>query len=93
MVAGERFDPSVLPPRPALIPDEMRVLVADHGGADWQTRVPPEGVGMLMAAIIRWLSHPRMGCVVRVETREQPVGWTLHVDVPGPPARDDVSLA
>lgn len=84
------FDPSMLPPQPKLIPDELRALTVDNTGSDWSARVPPQGVGMFLAAVAQWLSHPRMGVKVRVDT--DPAGWTLRVDLPVPETREDVTV-
>lgn len=84
------FHPDMLPPRPQLIPDGLAHLVADNTGADWQTKVPPQAVGMFIAAVVRWLSEPRMGTKVTVDTK--PTGWTIQVDLPTPDIRDDIVL-
>lgn len=81
------FDPSMLPPRPQLIPQGLEHLVADNT-SEWQTRVPPHAVGMFIAAVVRWLSQPRMGTKVVCDTR--PDGWTITVDLPQPELREDV---
>lgn len=87
---ADDFDPSMLPPQPQIIPDELRALTVDNTGADWSTRVPPQAVGFFIAAVTRWLSHPRFGVRVRVDT--DPAGWTLRVDLPTPETREDVIL-
>jgi len=84
------FDPSMLPPRPQLIPDGLQHLVADNTGSDWQTRVPPQAVGFFIAAVVRWLSEPRMGTKVTVDT--EPTGWTIKVELPQPELREDITL-
>lgn len=84
------FDPSMLPPRPQLIPPELLHLVADNTNSDWQTRVPPQAVGMFIAAVVRWLSQPRMGTKVTVDTRID--GWTIQVDLPKPELREDIVI-
>lgn len=84
------FDPSMLPPRPQIIPEDLRHLVADNTKSDWQGRVPPQAVGMFIAAVVRWLSEPRMGCKVTVDT--EPTGWTIKVGLPTPEIRDDVVI-
>lgn len=84
------FDPSMLPPRPQIIPEGLEHLVADNTQAQWQTRVPPQAVGMFIAAVVRWLSEPRMGTKVICDTR--PDGWTITVDLPKPELRDDIIL-
>lgn len=82
------FDPSMLPPRPTLIPDELRQFTADNTMGDWSTRVPPAAVGMFVAAVVQWLSHPRFGVRVHVDARDD--GWTLDIALPRPETRDDV---
>lgn len=84
------FDPAMLPPRPQIIPDELRSFTADSRLGDWSTRVPPEGVGIMVAAVVQWLSHPRFGVRVHVETRDD--GWTLDIRLPRPEIREDVLL-
>ena len=84
------FDPSMLPPRPQIVPDELRAFTADNTMGDWSTKVPPAAVGMFVAAVAQWLAHPRMGVRVHVETRDD--GWTLDIDLPRPETRDDVTL-
>lgn len=83
------FDPSILPPRPQLIPAGLEHLVADNT-QQWQTRVPPQAVGMFIAAVVRWLSEPRMGVHVTCDT--DPNGWTIRVDLPKPEIREDITL-
>ena len=85
-----QFDPSMLPPQPDIIPDELRALSADNTAAGWQQRVPPQAVGMFVAAVVRWLSDPRFGVRVDVETRED--GWTLNIGLPQQETREDVVL-
>ena len=84
------FDPSMLPPRPQIIPDELRRFTADNTLGDWSTRVPPAAVGYFVAAVVQWLSAPRFGVAVTVDARED--GWTLDIRLPRPETRDDVIL-
>lgn len=87
------FDPTMLPPQPdiaEMIPPELQRLTVDNTSADWATRVPPQAVGMFIAAVTRWLSDPRFGTKVTVDT--EPDGWTIHVELPKPVLRDDVTL-
>lgn len=84
-----QFDPSMLPPRPQIIPDELRAMAVDNTG-DWQTKVPPAVAGMFVATVAQWLANPRLGLRVNVETRED--GWTLDIVLPAPETRDDVIL-
>lgn len=84
------FDPAMLPPQPDIIPDELRALSVDNTGSDWSTRVPPQAVGMFVAAVTQWLSHPRFG--VRVDVDTDTTGWTIRVGLPAPETRDDVVL-
>lgn len=84
------FDPSMLPPQPQIIPDELRSLVVDNTGADWSNRVPPQGLAMFIAAITQWLSHPRFGVRVQVDTDAS--GWTIRVGLPAVETRDDVTV-
>ena len=84
-----QFDWSMLPPRPQIIPDELKHLVADNT-QEWATRASPQAVGMFVAAVVQWLSQPRMGTKVTVDTRTD--GWTINVDLPKPEIRDDVTL-
>lgn len=74
------FDPSMLPPRPQIVPPELRQLSVDNTASDWSTRIPASQVGYLIAAFVQWLSHPRMGISVEVETRDD--GWTINVKLP-----------
>lgn len=83
------FDPNALPPQPDVIPDELRSLAVDNT-SDWSVRVPAAGVGMFVAAVVQWLSHPRFGVRVNVETSDR--GWLLRIDLPDVEARDDVVL-
>ena len=80
----------MLPPRPQLIPDELRRFTADNTIGDWSTRVPPAAVGMFVAAVVQWLSDPRFGVRVHVDARD--TGWTLQIDLPQPETREDVIL-
>ena len=82
------FDPSMIPPRPELIPPELRAASVDNTDADWAQRVPPQAVGMFVAAVARWLSHPRFGVAVAVDASE--AGWQIRIDLPPAPTRDDV---
>jgi hypothetical protein len=84
------FDESMLPPRPQLIPDDLRSLSVDNTGSDWSKRVPPAAVGMFVAAVTQWLSHPRFGVAVQVDTDAG--GWTIRVGLPEPETREDVVL-
>lgn len=84
------FDPGMLPPRPQLIPDALQHLVADNTAADWNNRVPPQVVGMVVAAVVRWLSDPRLGTKTTVDT--EPTGWTIKVQLPQPQIGEDVTL-
>ena len=83
------FDPAMLPPAPQIIPDEMARLSVDNTNG-WATRVPPQAVGMFIAAVTQWLSNPRFGTKVEVDTRSD--GWTITVSLPQPNLRDDVIL-
>lgn len=85
-----QFDPSMLPPRPNIIPDELRSFSADGTLGDWSRRVPPEAVGMFVAAVAQWLSDPRFGVRVQVDARDD--GWTIDIALPRPETRDDVIL-
>lgn len=86
-----QFNPDLLPPQPNIIPDELRSLVVDNtAGSEWTSRVPPQAVGMFVAAVVRWLSHPRFGVKVDVDTSEN--GWTIRVELPKREIRDDVVL-
>jgi hypothetical protein len=84
------FNSGQLPQQPDIIPDELRKLSADNTTSDWTTRVPPAGVGMFIAAVVRWLSHPRFGVKVTVDT--EPTGWTIRVDLPTRDTREDVTI-
>jgi hypothetical protein len=83
------FDPGMLPPRPQLIPEDLRHLVADNT-QQWQTKVPPSVVGMFVAAVVRWMSEPRMGTKVTCDTRLD--GWTITIDLPKPELHEDITL-
>lgn len=83
------FDPDMLPPQPELIPAELAHLTVDNRN-EWATKVPPAAVGMFIAAVTQWLSHPRMGTKVSVDTT--PEGWTIRVELPQPDLRDDIIL-
>lgn len=82
------FDPSLLPEPPDLIPADLRQLSVDNTG--WTTRVPPQAVGMFIAAVAQWLSAPRMGTKVNVETLDD--GWNITVRLPQPETREDLTL-
>ena len=82
-----QFDPYMLPQRPNVIPEEMRAT-ADL--AQWAAAVPPQAVGMFVAAVAQWLSEPRVGVSGNVES--DPQGWTLRIGLP-PPAGDAVTVA
>jgi hypothetical protein len=84
------FDPSMLPPQPEIVPADLAALTVDNTGSDWSTRVPPASVGMFIAAVARWLSHPRMGTKVTVETLAD--GWNLSIRLPQPEVRDDIAI-
>lgn len=84
-----QFDPSMLPPQPEIIPPELRSFVVDNT-SEWQARVPPQAVGMFIAAVVQWLSHPRFGAKVAVNTEND--GWTIRVSLPKPEIRDDLIL-
>lgn len=73
------FDPSMLPGRPDVIPEEMR---AQADLAQWAAAVPPQAVGMFVAAVAQWLSDPRFG--VSVNVKSDPQGWTLRIGLPTP---------
>lgn len=88
----QQFDPGMLPPQPTIIPPELASAVVDNtAGGDWQSRVPAEAVGMFVAAIARWLSHPRFGVRVQVDTETH--GWVLRISTQPPVVREDVLLA
>jgi hypothetical protein len=74
-----QFDPSMLPGHPDVIPQELR---ASADLSAWSARVPPQAVGMFVAAVAQWLSDPRFGVSVNVES--DPQGWTLRVGLPTP---------
>ena len=84
------FDPSQLPRQPDIIPEELRQFSADNTASDWSTRVPPQGVGMFVAAVVQWLSHPRFGVKVDVQTEQD--GWTIRIGLPTPEIREDIIL-
>lgn len=87
-----QFDPTALPPQPNIVPDDLASLVIDNtAGSDWTARVPPEAVGMFVAAVARWLSDPRFGCRVQVDTETH--GWILRISTQPPVMREDVLLA
>lgn len=96
MMGGVRmpvFDPSALPSQPEIIPAELRHLGVDNRG--WQARVPPQSVGMFVAAVARWLADPRFGVAVEVTAHDGadglPAGWTVDVRLPDTgSARDDL---
>ena len=82
------FDPNTLPPQPDLIPDELRVTVDNT--SEWSTKVPPQALGMFIAAVVQWLSHPRFGAKVVCDTT--PNGWNISVDLTKPEIREDLIL-
>lgn len=84
------FDPSMLPPQPDIIPEDLRALSADSAAAGWQQRIPAAGVGMFIAFVVQTLSDPRFG--VSVDLDASPDGWVIRVDLPKPQLRDDVVL-
>lgn len=84
------FNPAQLPLQPDIIPDELRQLSADNTMSDWSTRVPPAGVGYFIAAVVRWLSHPRFGVKITVDTES--TGWTIRIDLPVRETREDITL-
>lgn len=86
-----QFNPDALPPQPNIVPDELRSLMVDNTGPEWTSKVPPQAVGMFITAVVRWLSDPRFGVKVSVDTEE--TGWTIRVDLPKPEIREDVLLA
>lgn len=83
------FDPGMLPPQPEIIPPELRSFTVDNT-TEWSQKVPPQAVGMFVAAIVQWLSHPRFGTKVNAETTND--GWMIRIDLPKPQIRDDVIL-
>ena len=85
------YNPGMLPNQPDIIPPELRQFTADNTTSDWSTRVPPQGVGMFVAAVVQWLSHPRFGCKVDVNTEQD--GWTIHIGLPKPTIREDIILS
>lgn len=82
------FDPAMLPPRPNLIPPELSNLSVDNTNTDWKKRVPPQAVGMVIAAFVRWLSDPRFGTKVDVNMNAD--GWTINIGLNKPVIREDV---
>jgi len=83
------FDPGMLPAQPEIIPPELRQFSVDNT-ADWSRKVPPQAVGMFVAAIVQWLSHPRFGTKVNAETTND--GWVITIGLPKPVTREDVVL-
>ena len=83
------FDPAMLPPQPEIIPPELRQFTVDNT-SEWSSKVPPQAVGMFIAAVVQWLSHPRFGTRVNAETTND--GWVIRVDLPKPEIREDVVL-
>lgn len=75
----------MLPPLPTLIPEDLRAVA---GHSEWAPQVSPQAVGMFVAAVARWMSAPRIGADVTVETTT--AGWVIRVDLPQPAAVDDV---
>lgn len=83
------FDPAQLPGQPEIIPPELRQFTIDNT-SDWAARVPPQAVGMFVAAVVQWLSHPRFGTKVTAETHND--GWTIQIGLPKPETREDVQF-
>lgn len=83
------FDPGMLPPQPEIIPPELRQFSVDNT-SDWSAKVPPQALGMFIAAMTQWLSHPRFGAKVTVDTHND--GWTIHVSLVRPEIREDLML-
>lgn len=81
------FDPGKIPAQPDIIPPELRQFSVDNS-SEWSTRVPPQAVGMFIAAVVQWLSHPRFGTKVDVETTND--GWVIRVGLPQPEIREDL---
>lgn len=83
------FDPAMIPTQPDIIPPELRSFTVDNT-SDWSSKVPPQAVGMFIAAVVQWLSHPRFGAKVTAETTNE--GWVIRVDLPKPEIREDLVL-
>lgn len=79
-----QFDPAMLPPRPVLIPDELRPMAAASGATGG--RMSPTVAGMFLATVVHWLTQ--MG--VSAELRVRDNGWTVDVSIPQ--HSDDVIL-
>ena len=84
-----QFDPEILPRQPDIIPQDLRLSI-DNTAEDWSTRVPPQALGMFIAAVVQWLSNPRFGAKVTADTL--PDGWTIHIQLPQPETREDLIL-
>lgn len=82
------YSPELLPPQPEIIPPELRQFTVDNTITDWSTRVPPQAVGMFVAAVTQWLSHPRFATKVTTTTNTD--GWTIHIELPKPELREDI---
>ena len=76
------FRPDMLPPRPQLIPPELRKASVDNTLDGFQTKVTPEQIGMFMAFIVGTLSDPRWGVKVQLTIKDDNTGWTLNVELP-----------
>lgn len=83
------YHDDLLPPKPDLIPAELRKLAIDNTH-QWEKRVPPQAVGMFIAAVTQWLSHPRMGTKVTVNTLDN--GWTITVELPTPDPTEHATI-
>lgn len=79
-----------LPPPPQIVPEDLARFSVDNTVSDWTNRVPPAAVGMFIATVAQWLSAPRMGCKVTIDTL--PDGWTFTVQIAPPDDRDDVTV-
>lgn len=82
------YQPGMLPPRPDLIPPELRTAVIDNTA--WSQRVPPQAVGMFVAAVTQWLSDPRFGVKVTSDVLDD--GWNIRIQLPTPQTREDVTV-
>lgn len=80
--AGRQFDPSMLPPKPNMLTDEVRQKLNPTAP------IPREHVAMLLAMLANTLKQQlgndkRLGKLdVHIDTR--PTGFTLTVDMPTP---------
>jgi hypothetical protein len=81
------FTPDMLPPRPQIIPPELRHLTVDNTTAYTQ-KLAPDAIGRFMGFVMHFLSKAEVGVKVDLETRED--GWTLNVTLPQP--REDVVI-